>query len=266
MYVTWKARDFHNMTIVSNFTYGRALGTQAQTQASSSYTVQNPFNLGANYGPNGFDYRFQYNLVTNYKTPWYKEQHGVLGHVLGGYAVSPLFTAQSGAPLCVTYTSGSQPQAFGESNSANISAVSATSGNCALQIVPTKLDNSLSENVSGSGGVGTNNPTGLNIFTNPQTVEANYRRCILGYDTSCGGYGTLRGLPTWNLDAAVTKDIAVWKEGRVGASLSFTFTNILNHFQGGTPSLSLNSPTLFGRVTSQANTPRNLEFGMRIHF
>jgi Carboxypeptidase regulatory-like domain len=265
LYITWKTRELHGATILSNFTYGRALGTQAQTQASSSYTVQNPYYLAAQYGPNGFDYRFQYNMVMNYKTPWYKTQHGILGHALGGYTVSGLFTALSGAPLCVAYTSGSEPQAFGESNSANITAVG---NNCALQIVPTKLDNSLYENVSGSNGIGTNNPTGLNIFPNPAAVEANFRRCILGYDTSCGGLGTMRGLPTWNLDAAATKDIAVWKEGRAGASLIFTFTNVLNHFQGGTPSLSLNSPTLFGRITGPAtsNTPRNAEFGLRIHF
>jgi hypothetical protein len=32
------------------------------------------------------------------------------------------------------------------------------------------------------------------------------------------------------------------------------------------PTLSLTSPTTFGRITTQANTPRNLEFGLRIHF
>jgi len=262
-YLTWKARDLHGLTVLSNLTYGRALGTAAQSQSSSSYTTINPFNLGAQYGPNSYDVRFVYNLTMNYKTPWYKGQHGIIGHILGGYAISPLFTAQSGAPLCVTYTSGSQPQAFGESNS---SAISAIGNQCAVQIVPTKLGNSLNENVSGSGGIGTNNPTGLNIFTNPAQVEANYGRCVLGIETNCGGYGTMRGLPTWNLDAAGTKDIGLWKDGKVGASLSFTFTNVLNHFQGGTPSLSLNSPTLFGRITSQANTPRNAEFGLRIHF
>ena len=76
----------------------------------------------------------------------------------------------------------------------------------------------------------------------------------------------MRGLPTWNLDASALKDIGVWKEGRVGATLSFSFTNVLNHFQAGGPSLSLSSPTTFGRITGQANTPRNLEFGLRIHF
>jgi hypothetical protein len=72
-------------------------------------------------------------------------------------------------------------------------------------------------------------------------------------------------LPTWNLDATVAKDVNVFRE-RVGATLIFQFTNLLNHFQPGTPSLSLTSPTNFGKITTQANTPRNMEFGLRIHF
>ncbi len=160
-YVTWSMRDFHSLTFQSNFTYGRALGTQAQTQASSSYTTLDPYHLGAAYGPNGFDIRFQYNLVTNYKTPWFKSQHGILGHLLGGYTISPLFTAQSGAHrFAVAYTSGSEAQAFGESNSSNIAA---SGGNCAVQIVPDQAEShGIRERVGIRRRVGTNNPTGLN--------------------------------------------------------------------------------------------------------
>jgi hypothetical protein len=266
LYVTWKAREFHNTTILSNFTWSRALGTSPQSQSSSSYTQLNPFDLQANYGPNSFDYRFLYNLTMSYKSPWYKAQKGIVGHILGGYTVAPLFTAQSGAPLCVTYTAGSETQAFGQSSSANINSVP---GTCAVPIVRTSYGNSLNEGVVGSGGVATNNPTGLDYFANPAAAEANFRRCILGYDTSCGGNGTLRGFPTWNLDAQALKDIGVWKEGRVGATLGFTFTNVLNHFQASNPSssnLSLSSPTNFGKITGQSNTPRNLEFSLRVHF
>jgi hypothetical protein len=58
----------------------------------------------------------------------------------------------------------------------------------------------------------------------------------------------------------------VWKDGRVGATLSFSFTNVLNHFQPSNPSLSITSPTSFGKISGQSNTPRQLEMGLRIHF
>lgn len=262
-YVTWKARDFHGATILSNFTWGRALGTSPQTQSSSSYTYLDSFNPAANYGPNGFDIRFLYNLAISYRTPFYKSQKGILGHLLGGYSIAPLFTAQSGAAICVGYTAGSQAQPFGESSSSNIGS---NPGQCAIQINPTKLNLSEHENIFGSGGIGTNNTTGLNAFTDPATVAANFRKCILGYDTNCGGAGTLRGLPTWNLDAQVLKEIGVWKDGKVGMTVSFSFTNIMNHFQPSNPSLSLNSLTSFGKISGQSNTPRQLESGLRIHF
>ena len=67
------------------------------------------------------------------------------------------------------------------------------------------------------------------------------------------------------MDAALTKDFGIIKE-RVGASLVIQMTNVFNHVLMGSPSLSLTSPTTFGRITGQANTPRNMEFGLRLHF
>jgi hypothetical protein len=43
-------------------------------------------------------------------------------------------------------------------------------------------------------------------------------------------------------------------------------TNLMNHFQPSSPSMNLSSPTTFGQITGQANTPRNMEFGLRVHF
>jgi hypothetical protein len=96
-------------------------------------------------------------------------------------------------------------------------------------------------------------------------VYGEFRPCVLGFDSSCGGAGNLRGLPTWNLDATVVKDLGLYKE-RVSATLFFEFTNILNHFQPSGPSLSLTSPTSFGQITGQSNNPRSMEFGLRIRF
>lgn len=268
MYLTWRARDYHNATIISNFTYGRSLGTATLGQYNSSYTQTDAFNIGANYGPNSFDIKFLYNLAISYQTPWYKEQKGILGHVLGGWNIAPLFFAQSGAPIAVGYTSGSQTQAFGQSSSSSIFSNTASVGDNAVAATPFSGGNSAHYGVTGSNGVGTNNGAGLNLFADPASVISGFRRCILGVDTSCGGYGNLRGLPTWNVDASLAKNFAVYKE-RVGATLSFQFTNLMNHFQPSNPSssaLALTSPSTFGRITGQSNTPRNLEFGLRIHF
>ncbi len=72
-------------------------------------------------------------------------------------------------------------------------------------------------------------------------------------------------LPTWNGDTDIIKDIGVYRQ-RVGVMHFFTITNVLSHYQPGNPSFSLTTPTSFGQITSQVNTPRNMEFGVRVHF
>ncbi len=134
----------------------------------------------------------------------------------------------------------------------------------------------VSETTASGAGVNSNadnGGNGINMFKNPAQVYSELRPCILGYDTSCGGGGNLRGMPTFNLDATVSKDIGVWKEGRVGANLIFQFTNLLNHTQLGDPYLDISDPADFGVLGTnnpyyggQVNTPRQMQFGLRVHF
>jgi hypothetical protein len=113
--------------------------------------------------------------------------------------------------------------------------------------------------------VGTVNSTALNIFGDPASIWGNFRRCVLGIDTSCGSVGNLRGLNRWNMDATLAKDMHFTE--RVGATFTVQFTNVLNHFQPSDPSsLSLTSPTTFGRITSNLYAARQMELGLRIHF
>jgi hypothetical protein len=264
-FVTYRMKEYHGVSLTSNFTWSRALGTAAQTQASSSYTALNAFNMGASYGPNSFDTPLIFNVAAYYRPDVYKTQKGVLGHVLGGWTFSPLFFAQSGTPIGVTYSSGSctSCQGFGENTPTG--GLQAYYEN-AVMASPYNGGTSANYNIGGSGGVGTNNASGVNLYQYPAAVLAEFRKCILGIDTSCGGYANLRGLPTFNVDAQALKDIAFWKDGKAGATLSFQITNVLNHMQPSNPTLTLSSPTTFGRITGQSNTPRNMEFGLRIHF
>ena len=41
---------------------------------------------------------------------------------------------------------------------------------------------------------------------------------------------------------------------------------MLNHFQPANPTLNIDSPGTFGVITDQANTPRQMEFGLRLFF
>src|SRR5207237_8203163 len=71
-----------------------------------------------------------------------------------------------------------------------------------------------------------NGGSGVNIFANPASVWANFRRCVLGLDTSCGGVGNLRGLNRWNVDATIAKDFKFTE--RVGPRFTGNSRKILN--------------------------------------
>jgi hypothetical protein len=264
LFVTLRLRDWHGITATSNFTWGRALGTAALPQANTGFTTLDDWNLAADYGVQANDIKFIYSAVLSWRSDAVFRRRGLSGRVLGGWTISPLFTAQSGAGLAFNYSQGdcTACQSFGEATPGTVVAFS----DAAVAATPLHPSKSATYNMTPSSGAGSNNPTGVNLFANPAAAAASLRKCVLGFDASCGGYDGFRGLPQWNLDAALGKDIGVWRDGRVGATLNVTFTNALNHVVLGAPALAFTTPATFGRITSQANTPRNMEFGIRAHF
>ena len=264
LFVSYRIRDFHGVSGISNFTWGRALGTGTTPQATSSNTVLDVFHMENNYGEQSFDIKFLYNAGLFYTPKWFRSGKGLAGHVLGGWTLSPLFTVQSGAPLTVTYSEGGCTgcQAFGEVSTTSSATASFTTN--AQGTSPYTGGYSVTYNNPGINGAGSNNPSGVNLFSDPAAVLAEFRKCVLGFDQRCGGYA-IRNLPRWNLDLAVSKSIGFWRE-RAGADLSVQVTNVMNHAAMGTPNRTITSPSTFGTITTTASISRQLEFGIRIHF
>ncbi len=256
-------RDWKGLTARSNFTWSHTLGTGAEIHARSSRSVVDPWDIEANYGVQDFDIRFLYNLSVVYDMPFYKNQKGFVGRVLGGWSVSPLITAQSGLPLRVTFSANCQ--SFGEMNCSSGSswenapfAKEYTGGNTAHKDLVLNGTVGLNTNPTVSRG------TGINMFTNPDEVYSQFRRLVLGLDHRGGGAGPIRGLPRWNLDLSVAKDIKFTE--RMGMTFSAQFANVLNHFQPSDPTLNIDSPATFGVINGFAIDPRQIEFGLRFRF
>jgi hypothetical protein len=264
LFLTHRMRNWHGITAVSNFTWGRALGTAALAQYNSSNTALDPWNMQANYGPQNYDVKFVYNTALYYQPEWFKGQKGFLGKVLGGWTIAPLFTAQSGPGTSAGFTEGSCSgcQAFGE---ATPPASTSSTAEGAVGASPYTGGHTVYYNNAGANGVGTNSTASVNAFADPSAIIKEFRPCVLGIDTSCGGYYSLRLPARWNMDAGVTKDVS-WFEGRLGGTINITFTNVFNHTIMSGPSLTITSPTTFGRITGTSSTPRNMEFGLRLHF
>ena len=279
VFVSFTTAGWHGLTARTNLTWSRSLGTQGVVQASSEFTEPNPWNLGNSYGPQPFDIPFVYNLAMLYQPPFYKGQHGFMGRVLGGWAFAPIFTASSGSPEGVNIGQGGNNdcEQFGEADCSAFSTDSNAIFISSAAIATARgAGNSLQAIAPVSGNIGSNgNPAnggaGLNQFADPAAVYAAFRAPILGIDTgtaASGGAGILRGLPTWNLDLQVVKDIAI--NERFGLQLFFTGLNVLNHMQMSNPYLDINDQADFGVLDGagggQVNGPRQLEFGLRFHF
>ncbi|MBV9146701.1 MAG: carboxypeptidase regulatory-like domain-containing protein, partial [Acidobacteria bacterium] len=275
-FVTMRMNEWRGLTLQQNFTYSKALGTGALVQATSSYTADDAFNLDEMYGVQAFNRKFVYNLFMVYQPPFFKNQQGVVGRLLGGWNISPIFTAGSGEPLyCNTQTDG---QAFGSADANSFGTNEQclfnnyNAGNSAHYGVSTTGVDAAGNNIGDAVATCLNatckaiNPQGIpvsvNMFANPLAVWNSARPPILGIDTRAGGYGPITGMPYWNLDLSVKKNFKVTE--RFSADFQVVFTNVLNHMVFADPGLGLGTPDSWGVITSQVNTPRQMEFGLRV--
>jgi hypothetical protein len=268
-FVTFTLRDWHGVTGNSNFTWSHALGEGATRQSTSLYTVPDPWNVRRSfYGEQSWDTKFIFSQGLTWHPTLYRNQAGLLGHILGGWGLSPLFTAQSGFPKEVD-TIG-DCQSFGESNCDDSTFENAV----LIGSIPAMTTN---YGVTSSGAAGKNGNitsscivnggvtcggVGLNAWADPQAVYQHFRLPVLGVDCCMGGTGRIRGFARWNLDLQVTKNTKFTE--RFNAMFYATMTNVLNHFQPSDPSTSLNSVSNWGRISAQAFDPRKIELGLRV--
>jgi hypothetical protein len=256
-FVSLKMNNWKGITLQENFTYSKALGTGALVQATSEYTPNDAFNLNNGYGLQAFNRKFVFNTFAMIEDPWYKGQHGILGHLLGGWSLSPILAIGSGEPLgCGTFTDS---QSFGSGDGANFFDTE----NCVL--TKPASGSSASLHADGQGQ--------YNIFANPSAVLSTLRAPILGLDTGVGGVGVFTGLMYWNVDMRLVKNIKITE--RVALQFEYTVTNLFNHpvFEDPTVGDAQTGigvdPTnagSFGVVSTQGNNPRQMQFGLRLTF
>src|SRR3984893_8304710 len=209
-FASLQVTNWRGFTFQENFTYSKALGTGAFVQATSQYTANDAFNLDQMYGVQNFDRKFVFNSYLVYEPPFYRSQQGFLGRVHGGWSIAPVFAAGSGAPLyCNTNTDA---QSYGSADGNGF------------------FTNEQCHFTAPVSGAAVHNTKGdLNVFANPAAVFDLARPPILGLDTRDSGVGPSRGLPYWNMDLKVGKELKIFE--RVSASFEVVFVNVFNHVQ-----------------------------------
>ncbi|MEO5739360.1 MAG: hypothetical protein ABIS29_02065, partial [Vicinamibacterales bacterium] len=74
----------------------------------------------------------------------------------------------------------------------------------------------------------------------------------------------LRGFSSLNEDLALSKTIGM--QGRSTLQLRVEMFNAFNRVEFGLPASNIGNPETFGRITSQANTPRNMQIALKWTF
>jgi hypothetical protein len=244
--------------IDANYTWSRGL-----TDAQNDYATapQNTYNLAAEYGPSVYNRNDVLSVDTVWELPWYREQQGIVGHIVGGWEMSGLFVVNSGLPLTPTMSSGSTVNYGGLTSIYNGQASGGVANDAA--------------------GLGILGPSAAslrpNMVLNPNDGygQVNLRKRLHWFNqtaftapapSSFQVGNEKRGIadgPGYNrLDIGVFRNFKVYK-GSVFQLRGEGF-NILNHTNWGTVGTTATSST-FGTITATRD-PRILQVAGKITF
>jgi hypothetical protein len=261
-FATFRKRTSKGLTFGLNYTLAKSLDDIGAVQ-NYPLEASSSFDHSIDYGPSFFDHRHVVTANWVYEFPFgrgtrFSAGNQALSKVIGGWYFSGIFKAASGLPLTVAESD----QAWGGGDTLGL----VVSG--AIPINKPSFGNSVHSGVPGSGGVGIDgNPatggSGLSIFADPQSALADFRPIQISQDGR-SGRGVLRGFPYWDFDLSLAKRTLVTE--RLAFLFSADFLNAFNHVVFNDPTLSMQDPASFGVISSQANNPRAIQFGLRIEF
>lgn len=89
----------------SAFTWSKATDYLAAQSGFTPGTVQDSYNAKADHSASSVNRKFVFSINSQYELPLAKKQHGALHAIAGGWILSPVLFAQSGAPTSVTVAS-----------------------------------------------------------------------------------------------------------------------------------------------------------------
>ena len=84
------------LTLGIAYTWGKTLTDQSNDRSTGTYDTYNP---QLDYGPSTLNQPQTFVANYVYELPFYKDQHGLVGHVLGGWELSGITNSSPGNPL-----------------------------------------------------------------------------------------------------------------------------------------------------------------------
>ena len=266
-FLTLQKRAGHGLTLSGNLTWSHSLDTDGINQEFVEDSPNDIYNLRTDYAPAPWDRTWVVNVLGRYELPFGKGKHfstsnGILDRVIGGWSVAPIWTWGTGTPVetysgsCYEFGTGQFPWCAGAVPLVN----TGTFGKGTNLAVHTDCIIGVNNDPSCSNGGG----TGANLFKNPTAVFNSYRPALLGLDTRSYDDGPYYGQHRWNVDLTIEKDTKITE--RTNIQFFAYMLDAFNNMEYGTPGMNLLDPNNFGTLTSQYNTPRVIELGLRFSF
>ena len=214
-----------DLTFTLNYTLGRAYDNGS---GNFDNPADGPEDIQFYWGPSDFNRTHIFVGTWNYRLPFFKDNRGFLGQVLGGWEISGITRYQTGAPLTVTGPTsigGRRADYAGGDPYAN-ELINPTTG--AVQW----LDRTA-------------------FASAPEGRRGNSER------------GQFSG-PTYQVwDISLRKQFGITDD--VKLQVQADFFNVWNHVNWGNPNTDLSSAS-FGLITGVTGQPRNIQLGARVIF
>jgi len=276
-------RFAHGLTLLLSYTFSKTIGNVDSNQGASAGAenavfagsfFQDYYNPQAQRSVTSSDIPHVVALSYTYELPIgpdkaFLNHRGVVGRVVGGWSVSGIHHYQSGRPIHIEY------DAFGASN-------------------PYYSSDGFSFRPDVVAGVPLKNPAYDKKCSGPVLATSGRQPCQFLINPAAfsipasGKFGNAPNLfSSLRMPAYINEDLSIMKRttiyGRANLLFQANFFNALNRtifssggnaqtfiINGAPPDLStasLNgSNTVFGLMTAQQNSPRIIQFGMRLEF
>jgi hypothetical protein len=218
-----------------SYTYSKAL-TDAQDDRGTA--PQYYRNIAAEYGPAALNRKHVFTANFVYELPFFAQQHGIVGHVLGGFQLSGIVSAYSGLPF-TAHTTGVDPGGVG---------LLASGSSATANARPDQIANP-------NKGAPHTRLQWFNTSAFVNVPAGQYRPGNASVNSIVGP-----GTQDWDLD--LYKNIEI--HDRVKLQLRLETFNTFNHTNFNALSTTL-SATNFGQVTG-AGDARNLQLGAKLNF
>lgn len=238
-------KRFHGKSLVDvNYTWSRSL-TDNQTDRSTA--PQNTYNIAGEYGRSQLDRHHILSADYVWELPWFKEQKGLVGRILGGWENSGILAMNSGLPFTVTMSGGG-----------------------------TLPDGSVANDAAGLGILGSS-PAGLrpNMTSNPnqgtglKTRTKWFNTAAFTAPTAASGKVGNEHRGVVNGPGFVRVDMGLFRNFKVKGDTSFQLRaeafNLFNHTNWATVATTATTTTTFGTITA-ARDPRIMQFAGKFTF